>query len=78
MLAWQPDTVPHGAARPHDEARAPVRRGLVSFLIESEQRVIAHCHAMLARELTTDERRRLQDVLAQAELRLRRHAAAVA
>ncbi|WP_407159796.1 hypothetical protein [Bradyrhizobium sp. STM 3557] len=69
MLNWQPDT------RPRDRARATtVLAGNVNhFLIESEQRVIAHCRAMLRRnDLEADEQQRLAKVLDDADLRLRR------
>ena len=74
MLAWQPDSRPRTSRR-ND---VPLRRDVSHFLIESEQRVIAHCVAMLGRDVTADERRRLLQVLTQTETRLRRLAGVAA
>jgi hypothetical protein len=67
MLAWQPEA----RSRPSASGNDPPRRNVARFLIDSEQRVIAHCVALLAKDVTAEERRRLGRVLAQAETRLR-------
>jgi hypothetical protein len=57
-------------------ARDTVRAGTLvtghRFLVQSEQRVIAHCRAMLRRDdLEAGERQKLMKVLREADLRLR-------
>jgi hypothetical protein len=69
MLNWQPETRSRGYAR----ANTLLRGDINHFLVESEQRVIAHCRAMLRRDdLEAAERQRLTNVLGDAEMRLQR------
>lgn len=69
MLRWQADDRRSDGARATSGLRADVSR----FLVESEQRVAAYCHAMLARDdLAADERDRLVRLLAEADRRLQR------
>src|SRR3954447_15403261 len=54
-------------------------RRLTRFLIESEQRVVAHCQAVLSRgDVDPRERDRLVSVLREATMRLQRLSAAAA
>jgi hypothetical protein len=52
---------------------------LTRFLIESEQRVVAHCQAVLSRgDIDQRERDRLVSVLREATMRLQRLSAVAA
>ncbi|WP_316224356.1 hypothetical protein [Bradyrhizobium sp. SZCCHNS30581] len=70
MPAWQYD---HPPPNPTSVMSMGDPRRLTRFLIESEQRVVAHCQAVLSRgDIDQRERDRLVSVLREATMRLQR------
>ncbi|MGJ5177302.1 hypothetical protein ACQR16_00290 [Bradyrhizobium oligotrophicum] len=70
MPGWQYD---HPPPNPASVMTMGDPRRLTRFLIESEQRVVAHCQAVLSRgDIDQRERDRLVSVLREATMRLQR------
>ena len=76
MPAWQ---YVHPPPNPAAAMAIADPRRLTRFLIESEQRVVAHCQTVLSRgDLDARERDRLVSVLREATMRLQRLSAVAA
>ncbi|NPU10526.1 hypothetical protein HL667_18740 [Bradyrhizobium sp. 83012] len=76
MPAWQ---YHHPPPNPVSVMAVADPRRLTRFLIESEQRVVAHCQAVLSRgDIDPRERERLVSVLREATMRLQRLSAVAA